>query len=474
MSVAGDGDDVDQATGPRGLPPVAGPAPRHRVPPTASAAARVLPEPFTPPKPAIPHVPHQRRPDGPTAMATAAVSASAADAAPDPDEPDPLPVATLAGQARADAAAMDRTQNLEFIVSLPGLTNDPDVVGPDSAGPGSAGSGPAGPGSAGSGSAGPDSAGADLAGRDEPVETVEGELMPVGSTMAADDSPTVADYRAPALTIVTDYAHEDADDYRGSRRRMIPWRRYPVGAVAVAVLILLILGAVVYQAVGRSDPGGPRNSSLPGQVPGVDTGGNNPAPAGGAGSPTADDPTTEPQTQAATAVGATPTRPQTATTVPALPQTSVPAPSTAATTSSPTPPPPVAQPPQGHMTGAQSHKCLEYRSGSGNRVVLDNCSSDGNQQWKLMGNPATGATLVADNGMCLDVANAGTGNGNAVQVYACNNSVAQKWVRRADNSWQNPNSKRCLWPSNNGTGAGTPLVIWDCVSGAQSQIFTLA
>ncbi|MFI5906141.1 RICIN domain-containing protein [Dactylosporangium sp. NPDC051541] len=441
MSVAGDGDDAELVGESRGLPPAAGPQPRHRVPPTASAAARVLPEPFTPPKPTIPHIPHQRRPDGPTAVASVSVPpAGSVD-----DEPDPSPVATLAGQARADAAAMDQTQNLEFIVSLPGITNDPDAVSPPPA----------------------DEPEEPV----EPVETVEGELLPVGPTMAADDSPTVADYRAPALTIVTDYAHEDAEDYRGSRRRLIPWRRYPVGALAVAVLLLLILGAVVFQAVDRDDPGGPRNSSLPGQVPGVDTGGNNQAPAGA--SPTADDQQTDPETQPATAVDATTTRPQTATTVPAPPSTSAQPPSTAATTTSAAPPPPVAQPPQGRLTGAQSHKCLEYRTGSSNRVVLDNCSSDGNQQWKVVGNAATGATVVADNGKCLDVANAATANGTAVQVYTCNNTAAQKWIRRADNSWQNPNSKRCLWPTNNGTGAGTALVIWDCVPGAQSQIFTL-
>jgi hypothetical protein len=431
MSVAGDGDNAGVSgaeppvAGP--LPPAAGPNPRHRVPPTAAAAARVLPEPFTPPKPKIPAVPHQRRPDGPTAVASAAV--------PPAEEPDPLPVATLAGEARADAADMGDTRNLEFIVSLPGISNDPDELAPSSA---------------------------------DPIETVDGELVPDGPAFAADDSPTVADYKVPALTIVTDYAHEDAEDYRGSRRhRVMPWRRYPVGAVAVAVLILLVTGAVAFQAVRGDSTPGKSDSVLPGRVPGVDMPGGA-APAGAVAGPS--DETTGPE---ATDDGANPatTRPRTTATGSAASHptgsAAVSTPPTKAAT--PPPPPPVAQPTQGRVVGAQSRKCLEYRSGSAYRVVIDDCGGPA-QVFRVQGNAATGAVLLADNNYCLDVQNRDTANGTLIQVYQCNGTPAQVWVHRADNTWQNPNAKRCLTAT--GTGAGSSIVIWDCV-GAASQIWTM-
>jgi hypothetical protein len=352
------------------------------------------------------------------------------------DEPDPSPVATLAGEVRADQADMGDTRNLEFIVSLPGISNDPDLQ-------------PA----------------AEAA--EEPVETVEGELLPIGPAFPADDSPTVADYRAPALAIVTDYAHEDSEDYLGSRRRRaMPWRRYPLGAVVVAVLILLITGFVAVQALSGNDTGNSDNS-LPGRVPGVDMPGGG-APAAVTGSPA--DEQTEEGTEGA---DPTTTRPRTVTTAPGGTHASGSTPpSTAPTKTSAAPPPPVAQPTQGRLVGSQSRKCVEYRSGSAYRVVIDNCDAQPNQVWRVQGNAATGATLLADIGWCLDVQNAGTGNGNAIQAYRCNGTVAQVWVHRADNTWMNPFSKRCLTAANNATGAGTPLVLWDC-TGAASQIWAM-
>ncbi|MER7273364.1 ricin-type beta-trefoil lectin domain protein [Dactylosporangium sp. NPDC000244] len=439
MSVAGDGDIAgDSGTQPSlagPLPPAAGPNPRHRVPPTASAAARVLPEPFTPPKPTIPAVPHQRRPDGPTAVAMATVPAMQ-------EEPDPSPVATLAGERRADAADLSDAENLAFIVSLPGISNDPELTDDSS---------PA----------------ADPSPPDETVvETVEGELLPVGPVVPGDDSPTVADFHAPALAIVTDYDHEDAEDYRGSRRRRVmPWKKYPVGAVAVAVLLLLITGAVALQAMRGDDSGG-NDNALPGRVPGVDMPGGR-APGGAAGSsPSASAESTE---DAATEAAApTTTRAHTATTAPAASQpASSPTASPAATKTTTTAPP--APLTQGRLMGAQSRKCLEYRPGSANRVVIDACGGSA-QVFRIQGNAATGATLLADNGYCLDVVNRDTANGTPVQVYACNGTPAQVFVRRSDNTWQNPNAKRCLTAA--GTGSGSVVVIWDCAA-ASSQIWTM-
>ncbi|WP_433055326.1 ricin-type beta-trefoil lectin domain protein [Dactylosporangium sp. CS-033363] len=438
MSVAGDGDNAGDSgasapvAGP--LPPAAGPRARHRVPPTATAAARVLPEPFTPPKPTIPAIPHQRRPDGPTAIATAAIPAAPSAS----EEADPSTVATLAGEARADAADLGDVQNVEFIVSLPGLSNEPAPTGDPSAE------------------------------ADPSVETVEGELVTAEPLMAADDSPTVADYEAPALAIVTDYAHEDADDYRGSRRRVMPWRRYPVGAVAVAVLLLLVTGAVVFSTVRSDSAAGSHDGGLPAKVPSVDLPGTGQPQA--AATPSEDAATSLPTEAAADPATTRPRATTTGGAATTAPATTAAAPTKAQTTAAAPPPPPPPAPTQGRLISSQSRKCVEYRSGSANRIVIDNCDTQTNQVWKIKGDPAKGATLVADNGYCLDVPNAGKDNGTILQVYSCNGTVAQVWVRRADNTWQNPNSKKCVTAA--GSGAGSYVVIYDCV-GASVQVWTM-
>ena len=65
----------------------------------------------------------------------------------------------------------------------------------------------------------------------------------------------------------------------------------------------------------------------------------------------------------------------------------------------------------------------------------------------------------------------GTANGTAVQLYDCNNSVAQVWVPQADGTLKSPNSGRCL---DVGTAAGTianttPIDIEDCTASITQQ-----
>ncbi|WP_432834283.1 ricin-type beta-trefoil lectin domain protein [Dactylosporangium sp. CA-092794] len=446
------------------------------MPPTASAAVPVLPEPFTPAKPTIPQIPRQRRPDGPTAVATAAIPAAGTGTVleddDDPDAPDPATVGTLGGAARADLAETAEMQNLEFIVTLPGtdVTNDPDVA-------------PA---------AEPEPEAVSDAAAEEPappaadpaqtaeMEVVDGELMPAGPTVPADDSPTVADYPAPALAIVAEDDDEDGA-YRGSRRKGAPWRRYPMGAVAVAVLILLVTGAVSFQLVNSGGSGGGRDNALPASVPGVNLS-DMPEPVGGA----AADPSPEEEwTPGVTVANPGGPRSHPASALPPSASTSLaasadvpgaPTPTSVATTAAP--PPPGQPVTTAHFSlysfQPRYKKCLEYRSGQGNQTVIDNCDTNTNQVWKIHGDATKGATITADNGYCLDVQNAGTGNGNAVWIFPCNNSVAQTFVRRSDGRWQNPHAGRCLTAANNGTGAGTQIVIWDCSNNLISQLWSVA
>lgn len=469
MSVAEDGNEQEQ---PGETPRRADRAARHRIPPTASATAKVplLPEPFNPAKPTFPTgaaIPRQRR-GGPTAIATASIPAVpvsdddetffagfaeepdgsfdelpaveelgdlAGDATP-PIADDPATVGTLAGEVRASTAE-------------PPVLVDPAVFAapvPDPAPTAEAGS-----------AADPAPAtDADFAA--EPVAAPDAQPVGVASVvMSADDSPTVADYVPPAFAIVTDDpGDEDGPDYRGSRRRIAAWRRYPVGAVAVAVLILLVTAAVVLQLV-RSNGDTPTPTAgvaSPQRFPGV---GGLPELTKDAGSPS---PSTSP-------TSASPSPSRSRSSAPAVPPPSAPAsPSRSASTAPPPPPAPPA-PLNGQLRGTGSAKCLEYRAGENNRAVIDNCDSRGsgrsNQRWTFQGD----GTVRADGG-CLDVQNAGTGNGNAVQLYACNGTPAQKWTLRADGTLLNPRSGRCLDVANGGTGAGSPVIIWDC-SAASNQ-----
>lgn len=471
MSVAEDGNEQAQ---PGETPRQADRAARHRIAPTASATARipVLPEPFNPAKPTFPAgaaIPRQRR-NGPTAIATASIPAVPVEDDPDLldeplDEPlddfpadlpadlpadapellydDPATVGTLAGEVRASTAVIE--DEPVALTKSPALVDPADFAAPAPA--------PA-PDSA-AGFAADSAAGfaVDSAVDDEPEPQSIGVAAVV---VTADDSPTVADYVPPAFAIVTDEpADEDGPDYRGSRRRAAAWRRYPVGAVAVAVLILLVTAAVVLQLV-RSTGGDttPTAEASSPRFPGV--GGLPELTRGATPSPS---PSTAPSS-------ASPSPSRSKSSAPAAPPASASA-SPSKSAASVAPPPLTA----GQLVGAGSTKCLEYRAGENDRAVIDNCDARGsgrsNQRWTFQGD----GSVRADGG-CLDVENAGTGNGNAVHLFTCNGTPAQKWTLRADGTLLNPRSGRCLDVANGGTGAGSPVIIWDC-SGASNQKWTL-
>jgi hypothetical protein len=60
-------------------------------------------------------------------------------------------------------------------------------------------------------------------------------------------------------------------------------------------------------------------------------------------------------------------------------------------------------------------------------VTIADCTGAANQAWQL--NADLSVTSVADPGLCLDAAGAGTGNGTAVDVWYCNGQPNQQWSR---------------------------------------------
>jgi hypothetical protein len=85
--------------------------------------------------------------------------------------------------------------------------------------------------------------------------------------------------------------------------------------------------------------------------------------------------------------------------------------------------------------------------------------------WTING--ATGKPITGDHGKCLDDSGAGTANGTKVDIWMCNNTVAQQWTFA---SGALSVQGKCLDDSSQG-GAGAKLVIWTC-NGHAAQNWT--
>ena len=105
---------------------------------------------------------------------------------------------------------------------------------------------------------------------------------------------------------------------------------------------------------------------------------------------------------------------------------------------------------------------------NGNKVQIWGCNGTVAQQWSFV---QAGTTLRVQ-GKCLDVSGGGTANGTKVQLWDCNNTGAQVWIPQSNGSYWNPQSNRCLDDPNASTAAGTQVQIWDC-NGSSAQRWTL-
>ncbi len=118
-------------------------------------------------------------------------------------------------------------------------------------------------------------------------------------------------------------------------------------------------------------------------------------------------------------------------------------------------------------------KCIDVGAddtgANGSAVQLWDCQPSAVDQHWFRNTNGSLRTL----GRCMDVTNNGTGNGALIQLWDCNGGGAQGWVQQADGSLKNPQSGRCL-DSPNGSGAnGARLQIWDC-NGSAAQKFALS
>jgi len=124
----------------------------------------------------------------------------------------------------------------------------------------------------------------------------------------------------------------------------------------------------------------------------------------------------------------------------------------------------------GSITNANG-MCLDndaQSTANGNKIQIWACNGTVAQRWTAT---QPGNTLKVQ-GKCLDITGGGTGNGTKVQLYDCNGTGAQVWVPQANGSYLNPQSGRCLDNPSASTTAGTQVQIWDC-NGTGAQRWTL-
>ena len=123
----------------------------------------------------------------------------------------------------------------------------------------------------------------------------------------------------------------------------------------------------------------------------------------------------------------------------------------------------------GALTNANG-LCLDNNAQStanGNKIQIWGCNGTVAQKWTFV---QAGTTLHVQ-GKCLDIASGGTANGTKVQLWDCNGTGAQVWIPQ-NGGYYNPASNRCLDDPASSTTAGTQVQIWDC-NGTGAQKWTL-
>ncbi|MFJ6701204.1 MULTISPECIES: ricin-type beta-trefoil lectin domain protein [unclassified Streptomyces] len=111
-------------------------------------------------------------------------------------------------------------------------------------------------------------------------------------------------------------------------------------------------------------------------------------------------------------------------------------------------------------------KCLDVNAGSsvdGTAVQLWSCNNTVAQNWTAVPD----GTLAAL-GKCLDATGGGTANGTRIELWGCNGGANQQW-QPYNGGYRNPVSGRCLDDPAGSTTDGTQLVLWDCNGGANQK-----
>ncbi|MFC7815696.1 PQQ-dependent sugar dehydrogenase [Streptomyces sp. NPDC057367] len=112
-------------------------------------------------------------------------------------------------------------------------------------------------------------------------------------------------------------------------------------------------------------------------------------------------------------------------------------------------------------------KCLDVDNAGtadGTAVQLWSCNQSSAQEWTV----AADGTLRAL-GKCLDVSGGASADGTRVQLWTCNGTGAQKWAAQPDGTVRNPQSGKCLDASGGTWNDGTPVHLWTCHTGPNQK-----
>jgi hypothetical protein len=82
---------------------------------------------------------------------------------------------------------------------------------------------------------------------------------------------------------------------------------------------------------------------------------------------------------------------------------------------------------------------------------------------------AASPLVSAASGRCLDVRNADSTAGTALQIYDCNSTSGQAFEFTSAGQLQTLGGTRCVDASHQGTTPGTAVIIWTCNGGANQQ-----
>ncbi|MFD7902555.1 non-reducing end alpha-L-arabinofuranosidase family hydrolase [Kitasatospora sp. NPDC059747] len=122
----------------------------------------------------------------------------------------------------------------------------------------------------------------------------------------------------------------------------------------------------------------------------------------------------------------------------------------------------------GALRGAGSGRCLDVQNagrGDGTSLQIYDCSNGTNQLWTS----TSGSRLTVYGDKCLDVPGHATTPGTRVQIWACTGAANQQWQVKADGTVVGVESGLCLDVTGAGTANGTAVEIWTCNGGGNQS-----
>ncbi|BEI90886.1 uncharacterized protein CcaverHIS019_0309560 [Cutaneotrichosporon cavernicola] len=116
-------------------------------------------------------------------------------------------------------------------------------------------------------------------------------------------------------------------------------------------------------------------------------------------------------------------------------------------------------------------KCVDIAGGKlepGTQVRIWDCNATPAQRFRL--SRGNGQIMVGDTALCLEAIE--EKNGGQVTIGRCNRSLRQEWWYTDDNRIAMTGRGLCLDLPNGQTWNGNPLQVWGCGAGNTNQVWT--